>query len=155
MADEPTNTGADGADDENALLAGALEPHSPRAVADGVHWALDHPEATREELLDALLERIKGPDCPTGATILGHKGIEQSYRTRRCLITMRADGNTEEIKGELWETTMDPANRVLKQVHIEDALQADETFSMLMGDEVEPRRLFIQRIAHNARWIDA
>ncbi len=56
---------------------------------------------------------------------------------------------------ELWETTMDPANRGLKQVHIEDALQADETFSMLMGDEVEPRRLFIQRTAHNARWIDA
>ncbi len=56
---------------------------------------------------------------------------------------------------ELWETTMDPANRVLKQVHIEDALQADETFSMLLGDEVVPRRLFSQRNAHNARWIDA
>ncbi len=50
---------------------------------------------------------------------------------------------------------MDPANRVLKQVHIEDALQADETFSILKRDEVEPRRLFIQRNAHNARWIDA
>ena len=43
----------------------------------------------------------------------------------------------------------------LKQVHIEDAAAADETFSMLMGDEVEPRRLFIQRNAKNVRWIDA
>ena len=72
-----------------------------REVADGVHWALDHPEATREELLDALIERIKGPDFPTGATILGHKGIEQAYRTGRGLITMRAVVNTEEIKGRM------------------------------------------------------
>ena len=56
---------------------------------------------------------------------------------------------------ELWETTMDPDHRILKQVQIEDAAAADETFSMLMGDEVEPRRLFIQRNARNVSWIDA
>ena len=50
---------------------------------------------------------------------------------------------------------MDPEHRILKQIHIEDAARADETFSMLMGDEVEPRRLFIQRNAHDARFIDA
>lgn len=72
-----------------------------REVADGVHWALDHPDASREELLDALIARIKGPDFPTGATILGHKGIEQAYRTGRGLITMRAVVNTEEIKGRM------------------------------------------------------
>ena len=72
-----------------------------REVAEGVHWALDHPEASREELLDNLIRIIKGPDFPTGATILGHKGIEQAYRTGRGLITMRAVVNTEEIKGRM------------------------------------------------------
>nr|WP_280924733.1 DNA gyrase subunit A [Bifidobacterium sp. ESL0745] len=82
-------------------MATNIPPHNMREVADGVHWALDHPEATKEELLEALLQRIKGPDFPTGATILGHKGIEKAYRTGRGLITMRAVVNTEEIKGRM------------------------------------------------------
>ena len=82
-------------------MATNIPPHNMREVADGVHWALDHPDASREELLDALIARIKGPDFPTGATILGHKGIEQAYRTGRGLITMRAVVNTEEIKGRM------------------------------------------------------
>nr|WP_280925090.1 DNA gyrase subunit A [Bifidobacterium sp. ESL0784] len=82
-------------------MATNIPPHNMREVADGVHWALDHPDATKEELLEALLQRIKGPDFPTGATILGHKGIEKAYRTGRGLITMRAVVNTEEIKGRM------------------------------------------------------
>nr|WP_231129393.1 DNA gyrase subunit A [Bifidobacterium choloepi] len=82
-------------------MATNIPPHNMREVADGVHWALDHPEASREELLEALMQRIKGPDFPTGATILGHKGIEQAYRTGRGLITMRAVVNTEEINGRM------------------------------------------------------
>ena len=82
-------------------MATNIPPHNMREVADGVHWALDHPDASREELLEALIQRIKGPDFPTGATILGHKGIEQAYRTGRGLITMRAVVNTEEIKGRM------------------------------------------------------
>lgn len=82
-------------------MATNIPPHNMREVAEGVHWALDHPDASREELLDALIARIKGPDFPTGATILGHKGIEQAYRTGRGLITMRAVVNTEEIKGRM------------------------------------------------------
>ena len=58
-------------------------------------------DASREELLENLIRIIKGPDFPTGATILGHKGIEQAYRTGRGLITMRAVVNTEEIKGRM------------------------------------------------------
>ncbi|RYQ40011.1 DNA topoisomerase IV subunit B [Bifidobacterium pseudolongum subsp. globosum] len=92
---------------------------------------------------DAERDRVLAEGKANGRTLPKGEGIQ------------RYKGLGEMSYQELWETTMDPANRVLKQVHIEDALQADETFSMLMGDEVEPRRLFIQRNAHNARWIDA
>ncbi|MFJ4209387.1 DNA gyrase subunit A [Paenarthrobacter sp. NPDC089675] len=80
-------------------MATNIPPHNLREVADGVQWALENPGATREELLEALLQRIKGPDFPTGATILGHKGIEDAYRTGRGSITMRAVVNVEELQG--------------------------------------------------------
>ncbi|BDR53896.1 DNA gyrase subunit A [Bombiscardovia apis] len=82
-------------------MATNIPPHNMREVAQGVHWALEHPDASKEELLDALISVIKGPDFPTGATVLGHKGIEQAYRTGRGLITMRAVVNTEEINGRM------------------------------------------------------
>ncbi|GLB66665.1 DNA gyrase subunit A [Arthrobacter mangrovi] len=80
-------------------MATNIPPHNLREVADGVQWYLDNPEASREELLEALLQRIKGPDFPTGAQILGHKGIEDAYRTGRGSITMRAVVNVEELQG--------------------------------------------------------
>jgi len=80
-------------------MATNIPPHNLREVAEGVQWYLNHPEASREELLEALLQRIKGPDFPTGAQILGHKGIEDAYRTGRGSITMRAVVNVEELQG--------------------------------------------------------
>ncbi|HEU0256203.1 MAG TPA: DNA gyrase subunit A [Microbacteriaceae bacterium] len=80
-------------------MATNIPPHNLREVADGALWSLAHPEATREELLAALLQRIKGPDFPTGARILGVKGIQEAYRTGRGSITMRAVVNVEEIQG--------------------------------------------------------
>ncbi|WP_024818852.1 DNA gyrase subunit A [Arthrobacter sp. 31Y] len=80
-------------------MATNIPPHNLREVAQGVQWALENPTATREELLEALLLRIKGPDFPTGANILGHKGIEDAYRTGRGSITMRAVVNVEELQG--------------------------------------------------------
>ena len=79
-------------------MATQIPPHNLREVAEGVQWYLDNPEASREELLEALLKRIKGPDFPAGAQILGHSGIEQAYRTGRGSITMRAVVNVEEIQ---------------------------------------------------------
>ena len=80
-------------------MATRIPPHNLREVARGVQWALEHPEASREELLEALLKLIPGPDFPTGATILGRRGIEDAYRTGRGSITQRAVVNVEEIHG--------------------------------------------------------
>ncbi len=71
-------------------MATSIPPHNLREVAAGAQWALEHPDATREELQDALIERIKGPDFPNGALIVGREGIEQAYRTGRGSITQRA-----------------------------------------------------------------
>ncbi len=78
-------------------MATRIPPHNLREVADGVNWILDHPDASKEEILEALLQRIKGPDFPTGATILGTAGIEAAYRTGRGSITQRAVVAVEEI----------------------------------------------------------
>ena len=80
-------------------MATNIPPHNLREVAEGVEWFLKNPHATNEELLNALMARIKGPDFPTGAQLLGTKGIEDAYRTGRGSITMRAVVNVEEIHG--------------------------------------------------------
>ncbi|RHA39618.1 DNA gyrase subunit A [Cellulomonas rhizosphaerae] len=82
-------------------MATNIPPHNLREVAAGVQWHLAHPEASSEELLTELLTRITGPDFPTGATILGHRGIEDAYRTGRGSITMRAIVEVEEIQGRI------------------------------------------------------
>lgn len=79
-------------------MATNIPPHNLREVAEGAKWFLENPQATRDELQEALIRIIKGPDFPTGATILGHKGIEEAYRTGRGSITMRAVVNIEEIQ---------------------------------------------------------
>ncbi|KQT90895.1 DNA gyrase subunit A [Marmoricola sp. Leaf446] len=71
-------------------MATSIPPHNLREVAEGALWALEHPDASREELQDALIERVKGPDFPNGALIVGRDGIEQAYRTGRGSITQRA-----------------------------------------------------------------
>ena len=82
-------------------MATNIPPHNLREVATGVQWALQHPDASKEELLEALIERIPGPDFPTGATILGRRGIEDAYRTGRGSITMRAVVTVEEIQNRI------------------------------------------------------
>jgi DNA gyrase subunit A len=77
-------------------MATRIPPHNLREVASGVVWALDHPDATEEELLEKLIELVPGPDFPTRGLIVGRDGIEEAYRTGRGSIRMRAVVEVEE-----------------------------------------------------------
>jgi DNA gyrase subunit A len=80
-------------------MATQIPPHNLREVSAAAQWVLEHPDATREETLAAVMHEIKGPDFPTGALIMGHRGIEDAYRTGRGSIIMRAVVQVEEIQG--------------------------------------------------------
>ncbi len=77
-------------------MATNIPPHNLREVVAGVQWALAHPDASPDELLTALLERVTGPDFPSGALIVGRRGVEEAYRTGRGAIVMRAVVEAEE-----------------------------------------------------------
>jgi DNA gyrase subunit A len=77
-------------------MATKIPPHNLREVSAGAQWYLEHFDATDEELLEALLERVQGPDFPTAAQIVGRRGILDAYRTGRGSITMRAVVEVEE-----------------------------------------------------------
>ncbi len=100
-----------------------------REVAD-----FAYTEREREALMEAGL--AAGRRLPKEEAIQRYKGLGE----------MNAD--------ELWETTMDPSQRILQQVTIDDAAQADEMFSVLMGEDVESRRNFIQQNARDVRFLD-
>ena len=80
-------------------MATNIPPHNLREVSDAAMWHLQNPEAADDELLEACIERVKGPDFPTGAQILGTRGIQDAYRTGRGSITMRAVVSVEELNG--------------------------------------------------------
>lgn len=109
-------------------MATNIPPHNLREVAEGAVWALEHPDATKEELQDALIERIKGPDFPNGALIVGRQGIEQAYRTGRGSITQRAVVEIDEdAKGRVMLVItelpymVNPDNLALKIAELADS----------------------------------
>jgi DNA gyrase subunit A len=85
-----------GAEGIAVAMATKIPPHNLREVSAGAQWCLQNFDATDEELLAALLERIQGPDFPTAAQIVGRRGILDAYRTGRGSITMRAVVEVEE-----------------------------------------------------------
>ena len=77
-------------------MATNIPTHNLREVASAVQWSLERPDASAEELLEAALARITGPDFPNGALIVGRRGIEDAYRTGRGSVIMRAVVDIEE-----------------------------------------------------------
>jgi len=79
-------------------MATNIPPHNLREIAQAAQFSLSNPSIQGEELIEELIKIVKGPDFPTGAQILGRKGIEDAYRTGRGSITMRAVVNVEEVQ---------------------------------------------------------
>ncbi|MGB9011435.1 MAG: DNA topoisomerase IV subunit B, partial [Aeromicrobium sp.] len=81
-------------------------------------------------------------------------GVEAGHRLPKEAPVQRYKGLGEMNDSELWDTTMDPDARILRQVTLEDGAAADEMFTVLMGEDVEQRRSFIQRNAKDVRFLD-
>ena len=118
-------------------------------------------EAGHVFLAQPLLFKIKWTNAPHQLAYSDRErdalldaGKEQGWRLPKEAPIQRYKGLGEMNDNELWETTMDPASRLLLQVSLDDAAHADEIFSVLMGEDVEQRRSFIQRNAKDVRFLD-
>ena len=115
---------------------------------------LDLQTEMQQSYLDYAMAVIVGRALPEVRDGLLEAGAEAGKRLPKENPIQRYKGLGEMNANELWETTMDPANRVLLQITLDDAVRADETFQTLMGDDIEARRGFIQRNAKDVRFLD-
>src|SRR5207245_467278 len=149
--------------DDNGLRVKVVEEETSAAQTIGLSAALlASPIYANLRKAYAALVEITGP--PPYALTLGKKGStaltfdglrQQSLDLAKEGIQLsRFKGLGEMDAEQLWETTMDPARRLLIRVDVEDAHAADRLFSMLMGDAVEPRRLFIEQNAKDVKFLD-
>jgi DNA gyrase subunit B len=140
---------------------------NPRLGAAGRPGVIDHhlaEGADYRELLSVEQDLASLGPAPYTATIGGKEPIEipdaeglhvfLDERGRKGLTISRYKGLGEMNAEELWETTMNPDARTLLRVRVDDAVQTDELFTILMGDQVEPRRQFIEENALNVRNLD-
>jgi DNA gyrase subunit B len=122
-------------------------------VTSGEYRALAQNVSGLEAIAATSFTLMKGEDLSIHDTL--EEALEKLYSgAKKGLSIQRYKGLGEMNPEQLWETTMNPENRVLQQVSVEDAAAADEMFSMLMGDRVEPRRDFIERNARDVKFLD-
>lgn len=111
-------------------------------IADGIHQLGEPPFTILQDEIETKVENLK--ELTEHVLSLGKKGM----------FIQRYKGLGEMNPEQLWETTMNPETRILKQVNVEDTFQADEIFTVLMGDQVEPRKEFIEKNALNVTNLD-
>lgn len=117
------------------------------------------------KVYEGAKEAEKGPALKALFRAEGEEDTHEFFSLKEALMFVRTQANKgihiQRYKGlgemnpeQLWDTTMDPARRTVLQVTLEDAVEADKTFEILMGDEVEPRREFIESHAHDVKELD-
>ena len=127
----------------DAQFAGGFEMKRIRETAKAIGGFLDGPYVvTRNGETEQVTRR-----CPRSSDAIYESA-------KKGLVINRYKGLGEMNPEQLWDTTMNPETRRLLQVAVEDAVEADEMFSILMGDAVEPRREFIEKNALNVRNLD-
>jgi DNA gyrase subunit B len=151
----------DGADDGFKIRVVETETSSARNISVPVDLLASPIYARLRTQYAKLADQIGQP--PFTVTVGKEPEIAESFDGLRARVldaakqgiqVSRFKGLGEMNAEQLWETTMDPAKRLLIKVEVEDAAAADQVFSMLMGDAVEPRRIFIEENATNVKFLD-